>query len=217
MKRIIACAVALLTLCSCAQIQSLLNPTKSSSGAKYDAATSLKPYVMANIKMIYVDPSKASVGSMAEKDMGNNMNMAVAIVGEQNGNKIVELTASYMKDYGSGKLAVVSMEVDNDGKVLKAWGGLVGTEGVELTIPEPIKIDASGKTADVKTEDIDSVTLSGISASGKKYTTSAGSSKVWTSKDFAFFGGVIKTEAGASVTKLSKFEKSGAKAQLKLK
>ena len=77
--------------------------------------------------------------------------MAVAVVGEKDGNKIVELTGSYMKDYASNKPAVVAYLVDKNGKVLKAWGGLAGMEGVELPVPAEKKMEGSGEKIDVKT------------------------------------------------------------------
>jgi hypothetical protein len=238
MKSIIACAIVALFLCSCQQIQDIMKPkakaepapadssssnsgaaTSSSSGAKYDPVTSLKAFVPYNVmKFGLVDPSKAAVGSMAEQDMGNKSMRAVAIVGEMNGNKVVELTASYMKDYASNKAAVISLEVDGTGKVLKAWGGLVGMDGVALVVPPaPKPVDAKGEKPEVKEEDLAAVTVLGMKGMGKKYTTKHGSSSSWKNDSFPFFGGILKTEAGPSKMVLSKYEKSGAKAQLKIK
>jgi hypothetical protein len=241
MKSIIACAIVAVFLCSCQQIQDIMKPkpkaepapaessspksgstssTSSSSGAKYDPVTSLKAFVPYNVmKFGLVDPSKAAVGSMAEQDMGNKSMRAVAIVGEMNGNKIVELTASYMKDYASNKPAVISVEVDGTGKVLKAWGGLVGMEGVALAVPPTPKpvVTKEGEKMEVKEEDLAAVTVLGMKGMGKKYTTKHGSSSSWKNDSFPFFGGILKTEAGPSKMVLSKYEKSGAKAQLKIK
>ena len=240
MKSIIACAVVALFLCSCQQIQDLMKPkaepapaessstdsssdssssSNSSSAPKYDPVTSLKSFVPYNVvKFGLVAPAKAAVGSMAEQDMGNKSMRAVAIVGEMNGNKIIELTASYMKDYASNKAAVVTVEVDKMVKVLKAWGGLVGMEGVELAVPpEPKPVDMKGEKMEVKEEDLPAVTVLGMKGMGKKYTTKHGSSSSWKNDSFPFFGGILKTEAGPSKIVISKYEKSGAKAQLKIK
>ena len=221
MKKFFSIVAVAAFLCSCEQIKALMEPkgdsgSTSSSSSNYDPVASLKGYVMPNIKMAYVDVAKAAEGSSATRDMGNDMTSTVAVVGKKDGKTVVELTASYMKDYASNKPAVVALLVDSSGKVHKAWGGLAGSEGVELPVPEE-KPAQSGEKADVKIEDIADVTVVGMKGDGKKYTTKHGTSKSWTNPDFAFFGGVLQTEAGASKTVVSEYKKSGAKAQLTIK
>ena len=232
MKKMLIIALAALFVCSCQQIEGLMNSAKggeekpaesssssnSSAKSNYDPKASLKAFVMSDIKAAYVDPAKAAVGSSATRDMGNNNKMTVAVVGEMNGNKVVELTGSYMKDYASNTPAVVAMEVDKMGNVLKAWGGLVGTEGVELPVPAPPKaMEGSGEKIDYKTKELGSETIVGFKAKGVETTTKHGSSKAWTNSDFPYFSGVLKTEAASAKIVVSEYMKSGAKAQLKIK
>ncbi|MCM8526764.1 MAG: hypothetical protein NE327_09630 [Lentisphaeraceae bacterium] len=228
---IMASAVSL--MCSCQQIEGLMNQAKGggeekpaensgsneSAKSNYDAKASLKAMVPAEVKAAYVDPAKAAVGSTATRDMGNNQSQTVAVVGEKGGNKIVELTSSFMKDYASNTPAVIALEVDSSGKVLKAWGGLVGADAVELPVPTPPKpVEAKGgEKVEVKTKKLDDITVVGVKASGLETTTKHGSSKTWTNEEFPFFSGVMKMEAGPTVLIISDYKKSGAKAQLKLK
>ena len=237
MKKFLVMSIIALFVCGCAQIEGMMNKAKNggqeekqadnsgnssnsneSAKSNYDPKASLKAMVPAEVKLAYVDPAKAAVGSQATRDMGNNQSQTVAVVGEKGGNKIVELTSSFMKDYASNTPAVIALEVDKNGKVLKAWGGLVGTDGVELPVPTPPKpVKASGEKVDVKTKDLGEITVVGVKAKGVETTTKHGSSKAWTNKDFPFFSGVMKMEAGPSVLVISEYKKSGAKAQLKLK
>lgn len=236
MSRLIIIALVAVFMCSCEQIESMMNNAKGgeekqasdnsgseksneSAKSNYDPKVSLKAMVPADVKLAYVDPSKAAVGSTATRDMGNNQSQTVAVVGEKGGNKIVEITSSFMKDYASNTPAVISLEVDKSGKVLKAWGGLVGAEAVELPVPAPLKAQAaaSGEKIKVETKDLGELTVVGVKAKGVQTTTKHGSSKAWTNKEFPFFSGVLKMEAGASVLVISEYKKSGAKAQLKLK
>ena len=235
MNRLVIMAIVAGFLCSCQQIESMMNQAKGgeekssdnsgnsgsneSAKSNYDPKASLKAMVPAEVKLAYVDPAKAAVGSTATRDMGNDQSQTVAIVGEKGANKIVELTSSFMKDYASNTPAVIALEVDNAGKVLKAWGGLVGTDGVELPVPTPPKpVEAkAGEKVEVKTKKLDDITVVGIKASGVETTTKHGTSKAWTNKDFPFFSGMLKMEAGPSVLVISEYKKSGAKAQLKIK
>ena len=220
-------------MCSCEQIQTMMDSAKGgeeqssdssansneSAKSNYDPKVSLKSMVPAEVKLAYVDPAKAAVGSTATRDMGNNQSQTVAVVAAKGDNKIVELTSSFMKDYASNTPAVIALEVDKNGKVLKAWGGLVGADAVELPVPAPMKAQPAGKgeKIDVKTKDLGELTVAGVKAKGVETTTKHGSSKAWTNKEFPFFSGVLKMEAGASVLVISEYKKSGAKAQLKLK
>lgn len=193
------------------------NTNNNAAGPKYDAKTMLKAYVMANIKMVYVDPAKAKIGQMATRDMGT-MTQTVAVVGEWEGKKLVELTGSMMKDYVSGKLAVVTMAVEENGDVVKAFGGLVGTEGVELEVPEkkePPKA-APVKGEKPKTEDLGEKDMFGFKAKGTKVMMGANTSETWMCKDFPFFGGLMKSVSGPSKIEIKEYKAEGAKAQLKL-
>ena len=182
----------------------------------YNPKVSLKAFVVPNIKKVYVDVSKAAVGSSATRDMGHSNTTTVAVVGEMDGKKLVELTGAFMKDFASNKPAVVVFLVDDSGKVHKAWGGLAGGKAVELDVPPEQKAPA-GQKMDSKSKDIAAVTVCGIKGEGKEYTNKFGTSSVWTNKDFAFFGGVVQTSGKNFKITLTKHSKSGAKAQLKVK
>jgi len=171
---------------------------------------------MSNIKLAYVDPGKVDAGAFAIRDMGQNNSMKVAVVGKEKGHLIVELTGSFLKDYVSNKPAVVSMEIDNDGNVLNAWGGLVGMEGKKLPIPSSTNYTASKASQDVQEENLKEEVIVGFKAQGKKYISKNGASSVWRNENFGFFGGVLKTEAGASTIVISQFEKEGATSTLKV-
>lgn len=233
MKKFLSISAAALFACSCQQLDQVMNMNKgepkqeesaqadtgSDPKANYDAKTALKSFVVSNVNGMYVNPAKAEVGSSATRDMGNNQNQSVAVVAKKGDNKIIELTSSFMKDYVSNTPAVVALEVDKNGKVLKAWGGLVGMKAVELEIPKPVATPtptSSGEKLEVKTKDLGEATIVGVKAVGTETTTKHGSSKVWINKDFPFFSGVMKTEAGASKMIISEYKKSGAKAQLEL-
>lgn len=230
MNKSFACiAASAFLLSGCAQMETMMNDLTSaeqpkeeetaqqSSQPKFDAKATLKPYVMENVAM-YVDASRIKVGESATKEMSANNEMTVAVVGEQNGHKVVELTASYIKDYVSGKPAAIAMEIDEKGKVLNAWGGLIGGESVALDIPKPIETTAATAAASdikVETRDLESVTVCGVKAKGLESKTKHGTSKSWTTSDFPFFMGVIKTEVAGNVSVLKQYAKTGAKAQLK--
>ena len=182
---------------------------------------SLKNFVQPNIKY-WVDPSKTPVGSTATQagtagPTKAKMENTVSVVGEMDGKKIVELSGSSYKDYASGKPAAIAFLVDDTGKVHKAWGGLIGELAVELPVPEEKKVEGKGEKVDVKIEDLSPITHCDIKGEGKKYTTNGASCSTWKNSGFAFFGGVIQQQSKDFIMKLTRHDKSGAQALLKLK
>jgi len=179
----------------------------------FDPDHSLKKYIPENITKDYVDVSRATVGSIATIEEARNWRKTVAVIGRLNGHKLVELTASYMRDPTVGRNTAIILEVDDSGKVLKAWGGIVGFEAKAMSLPTTFP--ERGEMEFIKSE-VGAVIVLGMRGVGQTCRISNQVYTVWKNKDFPFFGGVIQTSFGRGA-QVIQYEKSGAQAQIKIK